>query len=239
MDPSLISLPVELQSDIIRRLPINDWPKVAIIPFLKAGLDLPSLWKVVNLDEVDEISNAFVDLALNYGKHVKKFYWDYSVWKSDVHPTEFLNTLSAVKEVSIVGNDNLCTLQWLCNNNEITHLSVAQCNNIIGSDFDAVVPTLKNLVSLDVSECYQCSKDKLLNILPQLPYLEYCNVRDCCSFEYDVIIELVTDLPCVKQLSFCPEVIFDDCSCWARILEQEDSPLDICPAMAEIIEDMQ
>ena len=238
MDPSSITLPIDVQKDIIRILPINDWPKVAIIPFLTTGLQHPSLWKSVNLDEVDEVSPAFVDLALNFGHHIKKFSWDDSVWNSETEPIELLNTLSSVEKVSIFGNDRVTSLQWLSNNSVIEDLCVAQCCNIDSSHFDAVIPTLVNLKLLDLSECYQCSEDKLLNILPQLPKLEYCNVRDCCSFEYDTIVKLCADMPSVKRLSFCPEVIFEDCSSWARLIEDDNSPLDVCPAMVEIIEDM-
>lgn len=238
MTQSLPYIPPEIQKHIISYLKLPDWCSVKDICFLQHGLELFSLWKKVDLDQADDITDELFDLLTKHGHKIRTLEWISAQWNCTRQPLQLLNTFSCVTSVTIIDNQNLTSLNWLTNNEVLTHLCLAKCNSFPANHLDLVLPTIINLKTLDLSECYAASLPRLLSILPHFHRLEYCNVRDCCSFDYQTVTDLCSGFASLKRFLFCPQINFDEILCWVNVLEDESTALELCPAMVEIIEDL-
>ena len=100
--------------------------------------------------------------------------------------------------------------------------------------FELLLPTLTNLVRLDVGDCNvrQPCIEKLVNRESGLRF-EFINVKDCFSVDIGDILQISNN---VDIFEFCPMLTYSCANEWLEVMESS-SNLFMYPASLEILED--
>ena len=230
---SLSVLPREIQVKILHFIPLNLWPYVNDL--LPLGLELNCLWRLFNLDKIDDFSEDFIELLLRHASRIKALTWNFATWDSRLNCSLVLQRLNNLEHLDIAFHQSVTDLFFLYHLRNLRSLDLCGLCIIDSYQFEIILPMLDRLDTLNVADC-SVSKEciwQLVRSRDEANQFQYMNVRDCFSVDIGEILELSCD---ISHFEFCSLLMYDSMDTWLEIMD-DYTHLHMCAASAEILED--
>ena len=231
---SVPCLPTELQSKIICMLNLSDYASAYYLPYIREGFSCIAIWKKLDLEDFDTIgiNDDFISLLQKFGNLVSSLEWHEAPWNCAILHSIALTYMQQLTKIDLANNVQITNLQFLLTNADLEELILRGCSNITGTEIEQIVPNLKKLKSLDITEC-SINGNCLHRFISNLHYIEELNIRNCLSLTIDAAVYIGKK---VKTLYFCPIIYTYEIGAWMDLME--DSKYQICPASLEMLIDI-
>ena len=210
----------EILTQIINYIPLKEWPKLYSITDLKPIILQQNLWKNLNLNSLDGVSEEFIELLHDCAFLIRELIWNAVLSYGAGILTSQISPLQLLLVLDLLHNLQVDTLDFLPHLIILQVLKLCSCHSIHPADFMIFIPHLLKLKYLDLYSCLQLKWHQLFHLLRKLNKLEWCNISDCCDVSCLNIISLQHILLNVKYLEFTPELYFEDLDNWFSVIQK-------------------
>ena len=232
-----ITLPHEIQNEIISYIPKNEWFKLIGLDLLGSAFNDSTLWRTLNVDDFVSVTEESAVVIKKISKHVQRLIWCTATFNSGIDVSKLFQNFCNLLTLDLSNNELLKEVPALLSFSNITELSVRGCTGISRLTFLSIFQTVQRLEFLDVAHCVQLREKDIVWIAKKNKQLQYFNVRDSVSINYQVVLQIEQVLSSLKEFKFCAVVRRDDSAGWVQVYLRYPK-LQICPAAFKIICDL-
>ena len=194
------ALPVEVQWTILQLIPVKDYVKAFAILYLRQGLKCIEFWENFNFEDLDSVTDEFVDLFQTFGDLIQRVVWHYTTWNALTSVNSCYRNFTNVTHIDLSENVQVQSLGFLDSTTNLVELRLVSCINIAEVEFVNFLPYPKYLQSIDIPEC-NISERSLVSTVPNLTGVKYLNVLDTSLLTIDTVAAIALKL---DRFEFCP-----------------------------------